>query len=80
MMPNKMANSQLGNLHMSVTHQINRGDEVEVAFREGVKPLTGTVVNAPHREESHEKLGWIIKDGAGRIYSLGNYSYIMKIN
>ena len=46
---------------MSVTHQINRGDEVEVVFGEGVEPLTGTVVNAPHREESHEKLGWIIK-------------------
>ncbi len=58
--------------------QINRGDEVEVVFREGVNPIRGTVVNAPHREESYEKLGWIIKDRAGVIYSLGNYSYIRK--
>ena len=58
--------------------QINRGDEVEVFFREGITPITGTVVNAPHREESYERLGWIIKDGAGKIYSIGNYSYIVK--
>ena len=77
MMPNKTANSQFRNLLMSA-EQINRGDEVEVVFREGVNPLTGTVVNAPHREVSHEKLGWIIKDGAGMINSLGNYSYIRK--
>jgi len=62
---------------MSV-EQISRGDEVEVVFREGVNPLKGTVVNAPHREDSYEKLGWIIKDEAGIIYSLGNYSYIRK--
>ena len=58
--------------------QISRGDEVEVVFREGVNPLKGTVVNAPHREDTYEKLGWIIKDEAGIIYSLGNYSYIRK--
>jgi|TARA_B100002003_G_scaffold225226_1_gene231111 hypothetical protein len=59
--------------------QINRGDEVEVIFREGINPIRGTVINAPHREESYEKLGWIIKDEAGMIYSLGNYSYIRKL-
>ena len=58
--------------------QINRGDEVEVVFGEGVNPIIGTVVNAPHREDSFEKLGWVIKDGAGIIYSIGNYSYIRK--
>ena len=58
--------------------QINRGDEVEVVFGAGVNPLIGTVVNAPHREDSFEKLGWVIKDGAGIIYSIGNYSYIRK--
>ncbi len=58
--------------------QISRGDKVEVVFGEGVNPLKGTVVNAPHREDTYEKLGWIIKDEAGIIYSLGNYSYIRK--
>lgn len=59
--------------------QIIRGDEVEVVFREGVDSLVGTVVNAPHREETHEKLGWLIKDANGTIYSLGSYSYIKKL-
>ncbi len=60
--------------------QIIRGDKVEVVFREGIAPLFGTVVNAPHREETHEKLGWIIEDKDGAIYSLGNYAFIKKIN
>ena len=59
--------------------QINRVDEVEVVFGEGVSPLMGTVVNAPHREDSYERLGWIIRDGEGLIYSLGNYKYIKKL-
>ena len=59
--------------------QINRGDKVEVVFRDGVNPIRGTVVNAPHREASYEKLGWVIKDETGTIYSLGNYSYIRKL-
>ena len=58
--------------------QILRGDQVIVVFREGVEPLHGTVVNAPHREETHEKLGWIIEDKEGAIYSLGNFAYIKK--
>lgn len=60
--------------------QIIRGDDVEVVFSNGVDSLKGCVVNAPHREETHEKLGWIIQDSAGAIYSLGNYSYIKKLS
>lgn len=62
------------------TGQIIRGDDVEVVFSHGVEPLKGCVVNAPHREETHEKLGWIIQDSAGTIYSLGSYSYIKKLS
>lgn len=60
--------------------QIIRGDAVEVVFSNGIDPVKGTVVNAPHREETHEKLGWIIQDSTGAIYSLGNYSYIKKLS
>jgi hypothetical protein len=59
--------------------QINRGHKVEVIFGNGISPLIGWVVNAPHREESHEKLGWLIKDDAGDIYSIGTYAYIRRI-
>lgn len=61
-------------------NQIIRGDKVEIVFSEGVAPLLGTVVNAPHREETHEKLGWLIRDSDGAIYSLGAYSYIKKLS
>lgn len=60
--------------------QIIRGDDVEVVFGNGIDPLVGKVINAPHREETHEKLGWLIQDSAGNIYSLGNYSYIKKLS
>jgi L-ascorbate metabolism protein UlaG (beta-lactamase superfamily) len=60
--------------------QIIRGDQVEVVFSKGVDSLVGEVVNAPHREETHEKLGWIIQDSAGTIYSLGDYAYIKKLS
>ncbi|MFT4887923.1 MAG: hypothetical protein ACJAY7_001167 [Pseudohongiellaceae bacterium] len=60
--------------------QIIRGDQVEVVFGKGVDPLVGKVVNAPHREETHEKLGWIIQDSVGTVYSLGNYVYIKKLS
>jgi hypothetical protein len=59
--------------------QIIRGDQVEVIFGDGTSPLYGTIVNAPHREETHEKLGWIIEDKDGAIYSLGRYAYIKKL-
>jgi len=59
--------------------QILRGHKVEVVFSDGVKPLIGWVANAPHREESFERLGWIIKDEAGAIYSLGSYAYIKRL-
>ncbi|MFT4862637.1 MAG: hypothetical protein ACI95C_001858 [Pseudohongiellaceae bacterium] len=59
--------------------QIIRGDKVEVNFGQDTDPLYGTVVNAPHREETHEKLGWIIEDKDGVIYSLGQYAYIKKL-
>jgi len=60
--------------------QIIRGDKVEVIFGQSIDPLVGTVVNAPHREETHEKLGWIIEDKDGTIYSLGRYAYIKKLS
>jgi hypothetical protein len=60
--------------------QIIRGDVVEIVFSNGVTSLKGCVVNAPHREETHEKLGWIIQDSAGTVYSLGSYSYIKKLS
>lgn len=59
--------------------QINRGHKVEVVFEGGITPLRGTVANAPHREESHEKLGWIIRDEEGVIYAIGNYAYIKRL-
>ena len=59
--------------------QIIRGNEVEVVFGNGVEPLVGVVTNAPHREETHEKLGWLIQDANGTVYSLGTYAYIRKI-
>jgi len=48
--------------------QIIRGDDVEAVFSNAVAQLKGCVVNAPHREETHEKLGWIIQDSAGTVY------------
>jgi hypothetical protein len=60
--------------------QIIRGDKVEVVFGDGTVPLYGTIVNAPHREETHEKLGWIVEDADGAIYSLGSYMYIKKLS
>ena len=60
--------------------QIIRGDKVEVIFGQSIDPLVCFVVNAPHREETHEKLGWIIEDKDGTIYSLGRYAYIKKLS
>lgn len=60
--------------------QIIRGDEVEVVFGGGVDPLRGVITNAPHREETHEKLGWLLEDSDGKIYSLGSYAYIKKLS
>lgn len=59
--------------------QIIRGDQVEVVFGAGVEPLRAVVINAPHREETHEKLGWLVQDAQGNIYSLGSYAYIKKL-
>jgi hypothetical protein len=64
---------------MMTIGQILRGDMVEVVFGGGVEPLVGMVVNAPHREETHEKLGWLIQQDDGTVYSLGTYAYIRKI-
>lgn len=60
--------------------QIIRGDEVEVVFSGGVEPVRGVVTNAPHREETHEKLGWLLEDSEGKVISLGNYAYIKKLS
>lgn len=60
--------------------QIIRGDRVEVFFAVGVDPLIGTVSNAPHREETHERLGWIVIDDEGAVHSLGTYAYIKKLS
>jgi hypothetical protein len=56
-----------------------RGDKVEVVFREGVDSVFGAVVNSPHQEETDEKLGWIIQNEEGLIYSLGQYWHISKL-
>jgi hypothetical protein len=60
--------------------QIIRAGDVEVGFSNAVTRLKGCVVNAPHREETHEKLGWIIQDSAEAVYSLGSDSYIKKLS
>lgn len=62
-----------------IPQQIHRGHRVEVIFGNGIDPLVGTVVNAPHREEIHERLGWIIRDDDDVIYSIGSYAYMKRL-
>ncbi|NKB33461.1 MAG: hypothetical protein GKR91_10225 [Pseudomonadales bacterium] len=62
-----------------VPEQIHRGHRVEVVFGGGVDPLIGTVENAPHREETHERLGWIVKDDEGKVYVIKNFAYMKRL-
>ena len=62
-----------------VTEQIHRGHRVEIIFGDGAEPPVGTVENAPHREETHERLGWIIKGDDGHIYVIKYFIYMKKL-
>lgn len=45
----------------------------------GIGPSVGMVINAPYREEIHEKHDCLIQQDGGTMYSLGFYACIRKI-